>query len=131
MSFFFKTIDHIQLAAPKGCEEKARAFFHGIFGLSEIEKPEQLKKRGGVWFQFGTSQIHIGVEEPFFPAKKAHPAFAVENFEELKKHLNAQGINYIVDTNLPGVNRIYVNDPFGNRIELLENNRGEDLCKEV
>lgn len=120
MSFNFKTIDHVQLAAPKGSEEKAREFFQGIFGLSEIEKPEELKKRGGVWFKFGNNQIHIGIEEPFTPAKKAHPAFEIENIEELKQHLNAHEVNYIVDNNLPGANRIYVNDPFGNRIELLE-----------
>ncbi|QOY34924.1 VOC family protein [Anaerobacillus isosaccharinicus] len=120
MSFSFKTIDHVQLAAPKGSEEKAREFFQGILCLTEIEKPEELKKRGGVWFQFANSQIHIGIEEPFTPAKKAHPAFEIENIEELKRHLNVNGIDYIVDRNLPGVNRIYINDPFGNRIELLE-----------
>lgn len=120
LSFNFKSIDHVQLAAPKGSEEKARGFYQGIFGLSEIEKPEELKKRGGVWFQFGNSQIHIGIEESFIPAKKAHPAFEIENIEELKKHLNVHGVNYIVDHNLPCANRIYINDPFGNRIELLE-----------
>lgn len=120
MTFIFKKIDHVQLAAPKGSEETARKFFSGVLGLFEVEKPEELKKRGGVWFEFGTFQLHIGVEEPFIPAKKAHPAFVVENLDELKKHLNECEIAFIEDDNLPGANRIHVFDPFGNRLEFLE-----------
>ncbi|MDN4492743.1 VOC family protein [Ureibacillus aquaedulcis] len=120
MSFHFKTIDHIQLAAPKGSEEEARTFFNGILGLAEVEKPEELKKRGGVWFAFGNYQIHIGIEEPFSPAQKAHPAFEVENIEALKDHLKNYGIPIVEDNSLPGANRFYVSDPFGNRIEILE-----------
>ncbi|PLS01870.1 VOC family protein [Neobacillus cucumis] len=120
MSFIFKAIDHIQLAAPKGSEHKARQFFKEILGFDEIEKPEELKKRGGVWFQFGNIQIHIGIEEPFYPAKKAHPAFEIDNIEALKRHLKLNGIEVIEDNNLPGANRFYIIDPFGNRIELLE-----------
>jgi catechol 2,3-dioxygenase-like lactoylglutathione lyase family enzyme len=122
-SFFmyrFKAIDHIQLAAPKGCEDQARKFFIDILGFEEMEKPAELKKRGGVWFRNGNIQIHIGVEEPFAPAKKAHPAFEVENIEALKKHLIARGVEVIEDDNLPGANRFYTADPFGNRIEVLE-----------
>ncbi len=120
MSFAIKKIDHIQLAAPKGCEEAAREFFSGILGLIEVEKPGELKKRGGVWFEFGTFQLHIGVEEPFSPAKKAHPAFVVENIEELKGHLRVKGVTFTEDDLLPGASRIHVHDPFGNRLELLE-----------
>lgn len=120
MSFAFKSIDHVQLAAPKGSEDIAKRFFGEILGFQEVEKPEVLKKRGGVWFQFGNYQIHIGIEEPFAPAKKAHPAFQVENLEALKTHLMKHEVNFIVDTDLPGANRIYVSDPFGNRIEILE-----------
>ena len=120
MRFSFKKIHHVQLAAPKNSENAARKFFSEILGFDEVEKPEQLKKRGGVWFSFGTNQIHIGIEEPFSPAKKAHPAFEVENIEELKKHLTNNEVEYIVDKNIPGANRIYVDDPFGNRIEFLE-----------
>lgn len=120
MTFTFRKIDHIQLAAPKGCEEAAREFFSGILGLAEVEKPEELKKRGGVWFEFSTFQLHIGVEDPFTPAKKAHPAFVVENLEELKLHLKEKNIAYKEDDNLPGANRIFLEDPFGNRLELLE-----------
>jgi catechol 2,3-dioxygenase-like lactoylglutathione lyase family enzyme len=120
MSFNFKAIDHVQLAAPKGSEDNARKFFGEILGFDEIEKPAELKKRGGVWFKYGNCQIHIGIEEPFIPAQKAHPAFEVQNIEELKSHLSASGVTYMEDDKLPGANRIYVQDPFGNRIELLE-----------
>jgi catechol 2,3-dioxygenase-like lactoylglutathione lyase family enzyme len=120
MAFEIKKIDHIQLAAPKGCEEAARAFFNGILGLREVEKPEELKKRGGVWFEFGMFQLHIGVEEPFSPAKKAHPAFVVENIEELKEQLTKKQVHFTEDENLPGANRIHLHDPFGNRLEILE-----------
>jgi catechol 2,3-dioxygenase-like lactoylglutathione lyase family enzyme len=116
----FKAIDHIQLAAPKGCEDTARKFFIDILGFEEMEKPEELKKRGGVWFRNGGTQVHIGVEEPFAPAKKAHPAFEVANIEALKIHLLANGVEVIEDNNLPGANRFYTADPFGNRIEILE-----------
>jgi len=120
MSFAIRKIDHIQLAAPKGCEELARDFFSGILGLTEVEKPEELKKRGGVWFEFGTFQLHIGVEEPFTPAKKAHPAFIVENLGKLKTHLKEKNVDFMEDDLLPGANRIHLNDPFGNRLEFLE-----------
>ncbi|MGC4376631.1 VOC family protein [Fictibacillus sp. Mic-4] len=120
MSFIFKAIDHIQLAAPKGSEDIARKFYKNILGLAEIEKPEELKKRGGVWFRFGNYQVHIGIEEPFSPSKKAHPAFEIEKVEELKKHLRTNGVAVIEDDHLPGANRFYVFDPFGNRIEFLE-----------
>ena len=120
MSFIFKAINHIQLAAPKGSEDTARKFFKDILGFDEVEKPEELKKRGGVWFEFGNYQIHIGIEEPFSPAKKAHPAFEVENIEELKKHLRTKGVDIIEDDKLPGAKRFFTSDPFGNRIELLE-----------
>ena len=88
--------------------------------MPEIEKPPLLKQKGGVWFTLGSYQIHIGVEEKFSPAKKAHPAFEVENLEALKEHLSEQGVSFVVDAELPGANRIYIHDPFGNRIEILE-----------
>jgi catechol 2,3-dioxygenase-like lactoylglutathione lyase family enzyme len=120
MSFVIKKIDHVQLAAPKGCEPKARDFFGEILGFQEIEKPEELKKRGGVWFEFGGLQIHIGVEENFTPAKKAHPAFEVQNLDGLKIKLLEKKVSYTEDNNLPGAKRIHTTDPFGNRLEFLE-----------
>lgn len=120
MNFAIKKIDHVQLAGPKGCEGAARAFFSNILGLTEVEKPEELKKRGGVWFEFGTFQLHIGIEDPFSPAKKAHPALIVENLEGLKSHLKEQEVAFTEDDNLPGARRIHVFDPFGNRLEFIE-----------
>jgi Lactoylglutathione lyase and related lyases len=120
MSFVIKSIYHVQLAAPKDSEEKARSFYRDVLNFKEIEKPEELKGRGGVWFEFPGYQIHIGIEEPFSPAKKAHPAFEVQGIEELKIHLKAKGISCTIDDKLPGANRFYVLDPFGNRLEFLE-----------
>ncbi|MCM3585984.1 glyoxalase [Mesobacillus maritimus] len=120
MSFRFNDIDHIQLAAPKGKEKEAREFFCGILRMEEIEKPVALKTNGGAWFKSGNVQIHVGIEEPFSPSKKAHPAFKIENLEGLKQHLTKHKILFIEDHLLPGANRIHIHDPFGNRIELLE-----------
>ncbi|MEK3886577.1 VOC family protein [Bacillus sp. FSL K6-3431] len=120
MSFIIKAIHHIQLAAPKGSEDTARSFFRDVLGFNEMEKPEELKKRGGVWFGFGDYQLHIGIEEPFSPAKKAHPAFEVENIEELKKHLITNGVIPTEDDKFTGAKRLYISDPFGNRMEFLE-----------
>ncbi|MCC2931377.1 MULTISPECIES: VOC family protein [Bacillus] len=120
MTFHFHEIDHIQLAAPKGCETAARQFYGGILGFQEIEKPDELKARGGVWFTFGNRQLHIGIEEPFVPAKKAHPAFEVLNIEGLKEHVKLNGIAIVEDNKLPGADRFYISDPFGNRLEMLE-----------
>lgn len=120
MSFNFTGIDHVQLACPKGDEEKARAFFWGLLGWIEIPKPEELRKRGGVWFQCGSHQVHIGVEDEFNPAKKAHPAFHVQNLNELKEHLLQHGLTVNDDELLEGGVRFYLTDPFGNRLEFLE-----------
>ncbi|KKD40998.1 VOC family protein [Bacillus sp. FSL L8-0167] len=119
MSNFFG-IDHVQLAAPKGSEEKARLFFGEILGMKEIPKPSNLAKRGGVWFQCGHHQLHIGIQEHFQAAKKAHPAFLVRSLSELKEALLKYHIRISEDEPLEGANRFYVEDPFGNRIEFLE-----------
>ncbi len=120
MTYKIKAIDHIQLAAPKGSEEEARHFYATILGCEEVEKPETLQKNGGVWFAYGTVQIHIGIEHPFVPAKKAHPAFEIENLNLLKEHLQINNVPIIEDNNLPRANRFYAHDPFGNRLEFLE-----------
>ena len=120
MTFTFEAIDHIQLAAPKDSEETARKFFKDILGLNEVEKPEMLKTNGGVWFSYGNCHIHIGIEEPFLPAKKAHPAFEVKNSEALKKHLIANEIDVTEDNRIPNAKRFHFFDPFGNRIEIIE-----------
>lgn len=118
--FSYYGIDHVQLAAPPGSEDIARKFFHDVMGMEEIEKPEELKKRGGVWFRCGKSQIHIDIDYDFKPAKKAHPAIHVKNLNELKSVLLQNGIQVREDEALPGAKRFYIDDPFGNRIEILE-----------
>ncbi|TFB14256.1 glyoxalase [Filobacillus milosensis] len=120
MAFTFKQIDHVQLAAPRGSEDEARNFFMNGLGFTEAEKPEALKKNGGVWFEIGDIQVHVGIEDPFTPARKAHPALEINGLNELMKHLDDQQIEYKKDDKLPGAERIYVHDPFGNRIEILE-----------
>lgn len=120
MSFKFSGVDHVQLAAPEGCESEARKFFTDLLGWTEIPKPENLRKRGGVWFQCGSHQVHIGIQKDFVPAKKAHPAFHVENLDELRNYLEQKGIQAIDDEPLEGAKRFYLADPFGNRLEFLE-----------
>ena len=113
-------IDHVQLAAPPGCETAARRFFGELLGLDELEKPEPLRARGGVWFRVGAHQLHVGVEEAFAPARKAHPAFAVSRYDELLERLWAASVEVTEDDSIPGLRRCFVADPWGNRIELLE-----------
>jgi catechol 2,3-dioxygenase-like lactoylglutathione lyase family enzyme len=113
-------LDHVQLAMPAGEEARAREFYCGILGLTEIPKPANLAKRGGAWFEGGTLRVHLGVEADFRSAKKAHPAFLVRNLDALTQHLQRAGIVVVTDEPLAGYQRIYVSDPFGNRIELLE-----------
>jgi catechol 2,3-dioxygenase-like lactoylglutathione lyase family enzyme len=109
------TLDHVQVAAPPGCEAEARAFYGGLLGLVEVEKPEPLRARGGVWFE----HVHIGVEEDFTPARKAHPALRVHDIDALAERLAAAGQRVDWDESLPGVRRFYTADPWGNRVELL------------
>mgnify|MGYP000179709577 CR=1 FL=1 len=120
MNFIYTGINHVQLAAPKGSEMEVRNFYGQLLKMEEIEKPENLKKRGGVWFLCGNNQLHIGVQEDFVPAKKAHPAIELRNLDSLRKHLIDSGTEIIEDETLEGFKRFYVSDPFGNRIEFLE-----------
>ncbi|MGA9286302.1 MAG: VOC family protein [Solirubrobacteraceae bacterium] len=114
-------LDHVQVAAPQGCEADARRFYGALLGLAEIEKPEGLRRRGGVWFRCGEQQLHVGVEDKFAPARKAHPAFRVADgqLDALAERLDYAGEQVIWDAALPGVRRFYTQDPWGNRIELL------------
>ena len=112
-------IDHVQLAAPPGCEAEARRFFGEVLGLEELEKPEPLRARGGVWFRVGLQQLHVGVEHHFTPARKAHPAFSVTNYDELLARLDAAGARVEPDNSIPGLRRCFVLDPWENRLELV------------
>lgn len=115
-------LDHVQLAAPPGCEPEARRFFGDLLGLEELEKPEPLRSRGGAWFALaGGGQLHIGVEEQFAAARKAHPAFRLPaaELDELARRLEAGGERVEWDDSLPGIRRFYTADPWGNRLELL------------
>ena len=112
-------LDHVQVSAPPGCEEAARAFFGGLLGLPEVEKPAALLPRGGVWFAAGAQQLHVGVEEPHVPARKAHPAFAVGDLDAVAARLAAGGAAVEWDDSLSPRRRLYTADPWGNRIELV------------
>jgi catechol 2,3-dioxygenase-like lactoylglutathione lyase family enzyme len=113
-------IDHVQLAAPIGSEAKARRFYGEILGLKEMEKPEKLRGGGGCWFHCGSHEIHIGVEKDFSPALKAHPGIVVKNIQGVRHKLEENGYKVQEDTRIEGRKRIFVNDPFGNRVEFLE-----------
>jgi catechol 2,3-dioxygenase-like lactoylglutathione lyase family enzyme len=112
-------IEHVQLAMPTGREAEARAFYAGLLGIPEVPKPAELAKRGGAWFEDGAVKIHLGVEADFRPARKAHPALLVHGLVGLVEGLREAGVDVAEDP-LDGYFRVYVSDPFGNRIELME-----------
>ncbi|MET0983470.1 MAG: VOC family protein [Telluria sp.] len=113
-------IDHVQVAIPPGADDAARAFYGGILGLPEIPKPAPLNASGGVWFVTGATQLHIGGQASFVPAKKAHPAFIVEDFDEYCALLRERQVAVREEAQVAGRRRAGIEDPFGNRIELIE-----------
>ena len=118
----FVGIDHVQLAAPPGCEEEARRFFGALLGLTELPKPPALAARGGLWFQCGAQQIHIGIERDFRAAKKAHPAFRISDaraWEALRERLRAAGVAVREDDEIEEACRFFAEDPWGNRLEFV------------
>lgn len=112
-----KGIHHVQIACPAGSEDALRAFYGGTVGLEEIAKPPALAMRGGVWFKVGDQELHCGVEAGFAPARKAHPAFAVDDIEALAESVAATGVEVAWDEQIPGVRRFHTTDPVGNRVE--------------
>jgi len=116
----FSDIHHVQLAMPVGGEELARAFYGTLLGMKEISKPAELAKRGGCWFECGPVQIHLGVEEDFRPARKAHPALGCFDYYGLVARLREAQVEVKADESMPGVERCHLADPFGNRIELIK-----------
>jgi catechol 2,3-dioxygenase-like lactoylglutathione lyase family enzyme len=111
----------VQVAAPVGSEDAARRFYGGLLGLTELDKPEALRSRGGVWFACGTHQLHVGVTPDFSPATKAHPALrvALSDLDRLAERLSEAGGEVSWDDAIPDVRRFYVADPWGNRLELI------------
>jgi hypothetical protein len=113
-------LDHVQLAAPPGCETLARKFFVEALGMTELPKPPALQARGGIWLRCGMHQLHIGVQKDFTPATKAHPAIRVMDMNALRVRLQTHKVPIIEDDAIAGFDRFYVIDPFGNRLEFLE-----------
>ncbi|WP_431916596.1 glyoxalase [Nonomuraea jabiensis] len=108
-----RALHHVQLAAPRGSEAELRRFYEGVLGLREVPKPPELAKRGGVWFRGEGVEVHLGIEDDFRPARKAHPAFLVDDLDAYARGMEP-------DLLFPGYRRIYLSDPVGNRIELLQ-----------
>ncbi|MET7971735.1 glyoxalase [Streptomyces mirabilis] len=113
-------VDHVQLAAPPGSEESLRGYYIEVLGMTEIPKPPVLAARGGCWFRAGAVQLHLGIEQDFRPAKKAHPGLRVTGIEAFAARLRAHEAEVTWDDNLPGHRRFYSEDPVGNRLEFLE-----------
>jgi catechol 2,3-dioxygenase-like lactoylglutathione lyase family enzyme len=111
-------IDHVQVSAPPGCEAEARRFYGRLLGMAELPKPEAIRGRGGCWFAAGVQELHVGVEAGFAPAAKAHPGLVVSDLGAMRARLEAGGVAFEDDANIEGVDRLFVADPFGNRLEL-------------
>ena len=123
MAFQIEALDHVQVAMPPNGEVAAETFYRDLLGLRLLPKPASLAARGGRWFAAGGAELHLGVEQDFRPARKAHPALRVRGLDELIARLQASGAVVRHDRQLPGVRRIYTEDPFGNRIELIDAGR--------
>ncbi len=116
-------LHHVQLAMPEGGETEAVAFYEGVLGIPQVPKPPNLEVRGGCWFESGPIRIHLGVEQGFRPARKAHPALLADDLTAIRHHLVRAGVEIADDQPLPGFDRFYAYDPFGNRLEFLEPTR--------
>ena len=123
MRISFKRLDHVQVSIPFGAEEEARAFYGRLLGLEEIEKPEALRRNGGLWYEVAGVQLHVGAEDPQPPSKR-HPAFEVEDLGSVRSYLEQHGVRTRDETEVPGARRFSFFDPFGNRFELLEKTDG-------
>lgn len=113
-------IHHVQLSGPPHCEDRMRAFYGDVLGMTEIPKPPALRARGGAWFRSGTAEIHIGIEEGFRPPVKAHPGFTVPDVDAVAARIVASGAAITWDDNIPGLRRFHTNDPVGNRLEFQQ-----------
>ena len=113
-------LDHIQIAIPVGGEARARDFYSGILGFTEVAKPPAIAERKSIWFIAGPVNLHLGIEADFHPAKRAHPAFVVDPLDEIVSACERAGLATKPDTSFSGFRRVHVFDPFGNRLELME-----------
>jgi catechol 2,3-dioxygenase-like lactoylglutathione lyase family enzyme len=120
MPFTFERLHHVQLAIPAGGEHRCRAFWGDLLGMDEAEKPPVLAARGGCWFRGGGLEVHLGVEQDFAPARKAHPGILVSDLQALADRFTDAGVEVTWDREFPGHDRFYAADPFGNRLEFLE-----------
>ena len=120
MTDLFAGLHHVQLAIPAGSEEQARSFYGGVLGMTKLDKPTVLAARGGCWFRGGGWEVHLGVETPFTPARKAHPGVLVTSLEVLEQRLLSAGVEVRWDDDFPGHRRFYADDPYGNRLEFLQ-----------
>jgi catechol 2,3-dioxygenase-like lactoylglutathione lyase family enzyme len=123
MKIHVKRLDHVQICIPVGAEEEARAFYTDLLGFMEIEKPEALKANGGLWYKVGDIELHIGVEDRDGYNSKSHPAFEIENIDEVRRYLEENGVPTKDEKPIPGVKRFSFRDPFRNRIEFLSRTR--------
>ena len=116
-------LHHVQVSGPAGCEDAMRAFYVGVLGMTEVAKPERLRARGGAWFRAGSAEVHVGIEDGFVPARKAHPGIAVADVEALARLVGAAGSQVAWDDNIPGLRRFHTADPVGNRLEFQQAER--------
>jgi catechol 2,3-dioxygenase-like lactoylglutathione lyase family enzyme len=116
----FVALHHVQVAMPVGEEARAEAFYSGVLGMERMEKPDVLADRGGCWFREGSVELHLGVENPFRPARKAHPGLLVADLEAMRGRLSAAGAEVVDAPSFGGFRRFHTFDPFGNRLELME-----------
>ena len=119
MKIHVKRLDHVHICIPFGAEKESRAFYTDLLGFTEIEKPEALKANGGLWYRVGDIELHIGVENRDGYNSKSHPAFEVENIDEVRRYLEENGVPTKDEKPIPGVKRFSFRDPFHNRIEFL------------
>ena len=122
--FRLMTLHHVQLAVPQGAEDACRLFWGQTLGMTELDKPPALAARGGCWFSGGGVVVHLGAAPGFSPARKAHPGIEVTGIAALAARLEAAGIAVTWDDEMPGYDRFYAADPFGNRLEFLEAKTG-------
>jgi len=122
-------LDHVQIEAPAGCEAQARAFFGVFLGLPELVKPEALRRNGGVWFGLPDGrQLHVGVAPEFVPRMKGHPGLRCDDLAAFTAHCDRHGMPYRADQEA-GVARVFLQDPFGNRLEVVQGARPARMVK--